>query len=157
MMSGCEAYWKQASFGSHIFNLNDPSELSHGLSHAVKILNSKAAKGPPESKLFTEDLAAFLQQGGIQKSGHYFMCSFSSCGDDLGQWRAYADNGRGYAIGFDAHALEDKFAEQATAPILKVFPITYKDVELILPPKTHTYRMRGRKLSRQAADQRRPR
>ena len=33
---------------SDIFNLNDPSELSHGFSHAVKILNNKAANGPPD-------------------------------------------------------------------------------------------------------------
>lgn len=68
---------------TNVFNLNDPSELSHGLSHAVKILNSKAAKGPLESKLFAEDLAAFIEQRGIQKSGHYFLCSFSSCGAEM--------------------------------------------------------------------------
>ena len=116
---------------TNIFNLNDPSELSHGLSHAVGILNRKAANGPPESKLFAEDLAAFIQQGGIQNSGHYFMCSFSSCRNDLGQWRAYADDGRGYALGFDSKALEDAFDKQGSAPILRAFPITYKDVELI--------------------------
>ena len=46
-----------------IFNLNDPSELSHGLSHAVNILKSKAAKDQPECKLFTDQFAEFVEQG----------------------------------------------------------------------------------------------
>jgi hypothetical protein len=108
-----------------IFSLNDPSELRHGLSHALKILNTKAATGPPESKIFAKDFGAFTQQGGIQRSAHYFMCSFSSCGDDLGQWRAYADNGRGYALGFDGKGLEKAFDKQGRAPILRALPITY--------------------------------
>ncbi len=35
---------------SDIFNLNDPSELSHGFSHAISILNAMAEPGPSESK-----------------------------------------------------------------------------------------------------------
>jgi hypothetical protein len=94
-----------------IFNLNDPSELSHGFSHAVKILNRMAAEGPPESKLFCRQFSDFYENG-LQESAHYFVCSFSSCGDDLGQWRAYADNGRGYALGFEAKSLEDSFVKK---------------------------------------------
>jgi hypothetical protein len=30
----------------------------------------------------------------------FFIASFSRARDDLGQWRAYSDNGRGFAIGF---------------------------------------------------------
>ncbi|OOG46401.1 DUF2971 domain-containing protein [Polaromonas sp. A23] len=116
---------------SDIFNLNDPSELRHGFSHAVKILNSKAEKGPPESRLFAKRFSDFYE-GGMQGSAHYFVCSFSADGDDLGQWRAYADNGRGYALGFDAKALEHAFTQQNGIPIPSnsTFPITYKDEEL---------------------------
>ncbi len=84
---------------------------------------------------FAEQLTAFALQKGIQGSAHFFVCSFSSCGDDLGQWRAYADNGRGYALGFDATALENGFTKGGT-PIpntdtyTAAFPITYKDAEL---------------------------
>lgn len=114
-----------------IFDLNDPSELHHGLSHALTILTDKAAVGPPESKIFAKHLKSFIQQGGLRKSGHYFLCSFSSCGDDLGQWRAYADNGRGYALGFDTKALEGAFVNQENVPIRKTFPLTYNDSELV--------------------------
>ncbi|HLQ26942.1 MAG TPA: DUF2971 domain-containing protein [Acidiferrobacterales bacterium] len=115
-----------------IFNLNDPSELRHGFSHAVNILNSRAADGPPESKTFARHFGAF-HQGGLQGSAHYFVCSFSSCGDDLGQWRAYADNGRGYVLGFDTKGLENAFTKKDGAPIPDnhTFPVTYKDATLV--------------------------
>lgn len=114
-----------------IFSLNDPSELSHGFSHAVNILNDKADNGPPESQVFAKHFAAF-HQGGMQETAHYFVCSFSSDGDDLGQWRAYADNGRGYALGFDAKALEEIFTKENGAPIPNnsTFHVTYKDALL---------------------------
>lgn len=116
---------------SDIFNLNDPSELSHGFSHAVNILNRKAENGPPESQQFAKNFAAF-HRGGMRKTAHYFVCSFSEDGDDLGQWRAYADNGRGYAIGFNAKALENAFAYEDGQPIPNnsTFHITYKDTVL---------------------------
>ncbi len=115
-----------------IFTLNDPSELSHGFTQAVNILNAKAANGPPESKIFTKQFEAFLTQGGIQAAAHYFTCSFSANGDDLGQWRAYADNGRGYALGFDTKKLEDAYTKQGGVPIPNnsTYHATYNDAEL---------------------------
>jgi len=117
---------------SDIFNLNDPSELSHGFSHAVKILNDKAAKGPRESQVFAKHFSAF-HEAGMQASAHYFVCSFSADGNDLGQWRAYADNGRGYALGFDAKALEDVFTKENGVAIANncTFGVTYKDAVLV--------------------------
>lgn len=114
-----------------IFNLNDPSELSHGFSHAVNILNSKAEQGPPESRVFAENFSAF-HKNGMRGSAHYFVCSFSTDGNDLGQWRAYADNGRGYALGFDAKALEGAFTKENGAPIPSncTFHLDYKDAVL---------------------------
>lgn len=111
-----------------IFNLNDPSELSHGFSHAVNILNSKAEQGPPESRIFAKNFSAF-HLNGMQGTAHYFVCSFSTDGNDLGQWRAYADNGRGYALGFDAKALEGIFTKENGAPISNncTFHIDYQD------------------------------
>lgn len=115
-----------------IFNLNDPSELRHGFSHAINALNNKAATGPPESKFFAEQFEAFDLQKGIQNTAHYFVCSFSSCGDDLGQWRAYADNGRGYALGFDAKVIEDAFMKEGKTRSLDnaTFHVIYNDRRL---------------------------
>jgi hypothetical protein len=111
-----------------IFDLNDPSELKHGLSLA---LNLMAADNSPEIKMVGRNLKEFLERVGLPILGHYFICSFSARGDDLGQWRAYADNGRGYALGFDARVLEDAIGKEAGAPILKSFPVTYKDPQLV--------------------------
>jgi Protein of unknown function (DUF2971) len=91
-----------------IFGLNDPTELQHGLSPAIKLVDAARRNDRFEIKQFSENLAAMLYLG-IKEVAHFFVCSFSEAGDDLGQWRAYADNGRGFALGFDAHTLEHAF------------------------------------------------
>ena len=117
---------------SDIFSLNDPSELRHGFSHLVKILDTKAKGGPRESQLVAEDFTRFLHDG-LDKSAHFFVLSFSSIDDDLGQWRAYADNGRGYALGFDGKALEEAFIKASGVRIqnFSTFKVKYDDAELI--------------------------
>jgi hypothetical protein len=114
-----------------IFNLNDPSELRHGVSNAVEILRARTEDGPKECKIFADRFARFSQTG-MPDSAHYFVCSFSATGDDLGQWRAYADNGRGYAIGFSTTDLETEFTniEAEVAENRGTFHVTYKDVDL---------------------------
>ena len=114
---------------SNIFSLNDPSELSHGLSHAVSILNRDTKNYPPEVKEFAEKFSRFCQDG-IKHSAYYFVCSFSSNEHDLGQWRAYADNGRGYALEFDANLLASDFASQDKSRN-NTFPMTYNDGDII--------------------------
>ena len=115
-----------------IFDLSDPSEVRHGFSHAVDILNARAAGSLPESELFARQFETIDQRGGIRAAAHYFVCSFSATGDDLGQWRAYADNGRGYALGFDAKVIEDGYTKSVGAPISNnsTFHVTYDDKQL---------------------------
>lgn len=110
-----------------VFSMNDPSELRHGLSRAQAILSQMAASGPAESKIFAKDFAALDK--GVERAAQTFICSFSETGDDLGQWRAYADNGRGYALGFDTQALEGAFEKATRTPTLErgTFPVTYQD------------------------------
>jgi hypothetical protein len=108
---------------TEISSLNDPSELNHGFGVAIKELKKMVANEPAESQKFAHDLELVAIRNTIHRSADFFICSFSLCGDDLGQWRAYADNGRGFALGFDAAALET-----ATAP--DSFSLTYDDVRL---------------------------
>jgi hypothetical protein len=114
---------------SDIFGQNDPSELRHGLGIALKMLKSRVADVRPEIATFAGMLERFDIDAGIEASGHFFVCCFSSDGDDLGQWRAYADNGRGYAPGFDTALLEDVFCRNKGKPIPQhsTFRITYDD------------------------------
>ena len=123
--SGC--FWL-----TDVFDLNDPSELNHGFSQAVKVLNARAATGPPETPRFARLFEAFAREGAVQKIAHFFVCSFSAHKDDLGQWRAYADNGRGYAMAFDAKTLEQAFVAESTMPMLSngTFPVLYDDARL---------------------------
>jgi len=134
---------------SDIFNLNDPSELKHGYSLAITLLKRKAANNSVAVAEFIKILESFGKSGGNIELANYFICSFSSCGNDLGQWRAYADNGRGYALGFAAKSLEEAFINQGSVDselpsqaaeltrtnspdtrFLKTFPLIYKDAQL---------------------------
>jgi hypothetical protein len=46
---------------------------------------------------------------GIEEWARFFVACFSYNGDELGQWRGYAANGRRYAFGFDGPILERSF------------------------------------------------
>ena len=50
-------------------------------------------------QLFLRTLTDMFQHPNFEKSLEFFIASFSRERDDLGQWRAYADNGRGFATG----------------------------------------------------------
>ena len=94
-----------------VFKLNDPTELKHGFSHAVNIIKQRAEFGPPEIKTFASRFERLLKEDKIANAAHFFVSCFSACGDDLGQWRAYADNGRGFALGFDRELLKEAFTK----------------------------------------------
>ncbi len=114
---------------TNVANLNDPAELKHGFSHAVEIINRRAAAGPPESKTLARQFERFLIDDGIEAAAHYFVSCFSAAGDDLGQWRAYADNGRGFALGFDTGLFEDAFVKASGLPTSNnsTFHVKYSD------------------------------
>lgn len=80
-------------------HLNDPNELLHGLALAKRMLQRRAEAGGFERMLFAwvNDL---LNQKNFGRALEFLIASFSKNRDELGQWRAYADNARGVAIGF---------------------------------------------------------
>lgn len=116
-----------------IFDLNDPSELRHGFKQATKILTERAATGPRETQYVAKEFERFLLAGGVEAAAHYFVCSFSKWADELGQWRAYADNGRGFSLGFVSKPLEDAFTKNGHGTPVEnnsTFPVTYDDARL---------------------------
>jgi len=123
---------------SDIFSLNDPSELKHGLRIAIDLLKSRSVIERPEIDKFASMFEQFINTS-IEVVAHFFICCFSADGDHLGQWRAYADNGQGFALGFDTSLLEGAFAKNQHS----TFSITYNDdkltdiqtslVELVVP------------------------
>jgi Protein of unknown function (DUF2971) len=109
-----------------IFYLNDPSELRHGCEPAIEFITAEGSEARPEIKAFASELRARLQ-GGMQ-AANLFVLSFSEAGNDLAQWRAYADNGRGYALGFDTHMLEQAFGKSRLG--CQTFPVCYSEDDL---------------------------
>ena len=53
-----------------IFNLNDPTELRHGLQEASKILDDEAQRGPDELK-FLANITKGLFTGNIESMAHF--------------------------------------------------------------------------------------
>jgi hypothetical protein len=94
---------------SDIHLLNDKEEGQWGyhiLLSAIKRI--RAREGIPNllpvvpEQFLADVLTAFLSFNlGLSS----FVACFSTDGDSLSQWRAYADDGRGFAIGFDARLL----------------------------------------------------
>jgi hypothetical protein len=104
------------------------------MSHAVEILKNRARSDRPEQGTFARHFSDFTELS-IEATAHYFVCSFSSDSEELGQWRAYADNGRGYALGFDGKELVDAFIGGSTTLnpmtwVRSTFEPTYNDGEL---------------------------
>lgn len=114
-----------------VFDVNDPSEIKHGFSHAIQILNNLARNKSPLVMQFAERFEA-LYKDQLDRTAHYYICSFSKVIDDLGQWRSYADDGKGYALVFDGKVIEDHFVHHA--PLAKdhnsTFSMHYNDKEV---------------------------
>lgn len=90
--------------------LNDATETQWGYSAfeeaATRLIKrTNVPKGLPKISIeFCDSVDKILS--GAQLIVHPFVSCFSLEGDNLGQWRAYADDGRGFAIGFRASMLE---------------------------------------------------
>lgn len=118
---------------SDIFFLNDPSELRHGISLAVAVLKDIGVDSLPEGELLEHAIEGLLGRG-VTITGHYFSFSFSRNGNDLDQWRAYADDGRGYSIGFDGKSIDKAFynvRDKSDLSHPSSFFLTYNDQKLI--------------------------
>ena len=104
-----------ATFGTIRFTdinmLNDASEMRHAYSvfeEAVTRLINKTglkADAPTIPIEFFDKVDSIIAPA--QLVAHPFISCFSLQSDMLGQWRSYADDGRGYAIGFRANALKN--------------------------------------------------
>ena len=112
-------------------HLNDTLELQYGLrighemfDAAVKAAGDVVPREAPEH-LIGEVGFGMLEFG-------YWIASFSYEGDDLAQWRSYADEGRGVCLGFSVQELDMRqFASHIqTAFNFMRFPVRYDEAEL---------------------------
>lgn len=107
-------------------HMNDPSELQHGIAMAKDVARIVASGADGRLRLFLETLSDMFSARNFSANLEFLIASFSRERDDLGQWRAYADNGRGYAIGFAPHlfAVEDKQDRKPNENVV-VGPVRY--------------------------------
>src|SRR5258706_6937370 len=138
-----------------LFDLNDPSELRYGIRYAQDALDTISTDRGIEQ--FAKDFRKFTADG-IQAIAHFFVGCFSCNGDELGQWRAYADDGRGFAIGFDSASLVGAFENSGKKIDVArgAFRLNYDGTELqsaqhelakLLPAPLSA--LRGKQLARQ--------
>src|SRR5579863_5935328 len=80
-------------------HLNDPSELTHGIDIARDVAHRIATGADGRVRLFLDYFLDLFRHDNFVPTLEFFIACFSRARDDLGQWRAYADNGRGAAIG----------------------------------------------------------
>lgn len=108
-------------------NLNDPSEIKYGVSLAADILNVLSVHGSPIEKLFAKIFETSVL-GELAAVGHFFISSFSTDNDELGQWRAYADDGHGYVLEFDTKILQNilDIKKDSTDGLFASFHIDYR-------------------------------
>src|SRR6516225_6304047 len=96
----------QAIWFTDYRHLNDPSELSYGIEKARDLMSQKETGADAGGRAFLQCLRDMLLPKNISWL-QCFIASFSRDRDELGQWRAYADNGRGYALGLQARVFTD--------------------------------------------------
>jgi hypothetical protein len=110
--------------------LNDPSELRHGISLAHETINATLVKAKAANADFLCKMMIDLFTP-ENFSGHlqFLIACFSRDRDELGQWRAYADNGRGFAIGLSKTMFANNDPVNTANPLMNVTvgPVRYRD------------------------------
>jgi hypothetical protein len=113
------------------FHLNDPTEIRHGVNKALMVLDEAVDHFSADHQEFIRNFRSFCLSG-PDKVAQYFAFSFSTEPDDLNQWRGYADNGRGYCLGFDGAILEHIFTtcEGERVASNSTFFVNYDDLTI---------------------------
>jgi hypothetical protein len=107
-------------------HLNDPSEIIHGIDMCHDVIRNLKTGADGRVALFLDCLADMMSPTNFSRALEYFIGSFSRARDDLGQWRAYADNGRGVAIGFAPHLFGiENMVDQKPDEVAFVNPVIY--------------------------------
>ena len=124
--TNAEAFLKILETGeiwaTHHRYLNDREELRIGeklVQEEAESLRDRWGEGTVGKAILT-DFARIHENASVTKVSHPFIASFSTHGDLLSQWRAYATNGAGYSIGVASFDLPDGDQEYADASLTLV-------------------------------------
>lgn len=99
--------------------VNDRTEYQHAVDVAARLVSGER---DGEDRLLFECIQELLKDSTEYMTGPVFIASFSECGDDLNQWRAYSYGGTGFCIGFDSRKLIEGVGES-----WRLSPCIYED------------------------------
>lgn len=90
--------------------LNDPGEFRYGKKLALEAVNTaKTNSHDRRVNFFLQTVCDILSGDNLESVLYVFLASFTRKRNDLNLWRAYGDDGKGFAIGFapEMFKLED--------------------------------------------------
>jgi Protein of unknown function (DUF2971) len=109
-------------WATNIQYMNDSSELDYGMSMTRSHLRCLSAEGMPGVvREFLGRGERMLDLPVLLPDRQFYAFCFCQDPDLLSQWRAYADRGGGYAIGFDT----DDLTNAVIKGRLSLFPVEY--------------------------------
>jgi len=122
----------QSIWFSDYRDLNDPSELLHGIAMCRDVTRGLANGSDSNVVELLKIVDELMTQRNFATRLDFFIACFSAERDDLGQWRAYADNGRGFALGLSPRffQIQEKKGKQPDDNVF-VGPVVY-DVAQVL-------------------------
>jgi hypothetical protein len=88
-------------WASHFAFMNDPGELRHADEHIRGAVDSMRDGAHGVGRVAIDRFLSGHPAERIYYDFDIFVACFSEDGDSLPQWRAYADDGKGYALGLD--------------------------------------------------------
>lgn len=97
-------------WATHSLHLNDSQEIKYADQMICDFLDGRAVQNSILEKIYYDLLGKKYGKPSIIRAwdDDLYVISFSQNGDHLGQWRAYGDDGKGYAIGIKPYELHHK-------------------------------------------------
>lgn len=99
---------RHAIYLTDAFFLNDQSELIYGRDLALEVLEERRSTAVGAVAEFLKVAIAKFDPFNADTGFRYYVACFCSNGNLLSQWRAYAEPGSGFALGFDPEPLGAK-------------------------------------------------
>lgn len=128
-------------WASHAWYLNDPHEIQHGIRLFLRSLKQHREREKEDKEImsFLDMIRTNWDMGCTRDESpdnYYFCASLSAKHDDLSQYRAYANAGAGYCIGFSKAELKKNLDEEyfAGGSLFDIVRIQYdeKHQEMVL-------------------------
>ena len=116
----------QQVWSTDFTHLNDPSELTYGMAIASELLSEIGQASDSRTRIFCDMVNDLFTHKNMRGAFGFFVSSFSQERDDLGQWRAYGDNGRGFALGLSPQVFRiEQKADRKPHENVFVVPVVY--------------------------------